>query len=646
MASAGQLLGPPTIGKPPSTQNTTVDAEESIISQTQSLNLSGKPPTEDDNDAMELLETHKDTEELPIMGLTENLSPTFLSTGNPCLDFFFHVVPDTPSEDLIQRLELAWAHDPLTTLKLICNLRGVRGTGKSDKQGFYTSSLWLHKSHPKTLALNLTALAHFGYFKDLPEILYRLLHGPEVRQLAKQAWKEKKTAKKRSQSKSKRKRNVEKISKEEARALRKEKEISKARNALDRYNNDPHYRFLFDSVCDVFAEFLKSDLSFKSNEEFFKISLAAKWCPTVDSSYDKSLLLCEGIARRVFPRECDKEYEGMEEKHYVYKVRDRLRKQVLVPLHKALELPEVYMSAKDWNSLPYNRVASVAMKTYKGLFEKHDKERFEEYREKVKSGKAKIAAGALLPHEIIKSLNEDGGQVAELQWERMVDDVAKKGKLTNCIAVCDVSGSMDGTPMEVCVALGLLVSELSEEPWKGKLITFSQNPQLHLIKGDTLLEKTKFIRETDGWGYNTDFQKVFDQILQVAVEAKLTEEQLIKRVFVFTDMEFDSAHSNSQWHSEGEATEEMKRGWETDYEVIQRKFWEKGYNRVPEMVFWNLRNSSSTPVVSSQIGVALVSGFSKNLLTLFLERSGIVNPENVMQLAIAGEEYKKLVVYD
>ncbi|GMY27166.1 DUF2828 domain-containing protein [Fagus crenata] len=646
MASAGQLLGPPTIGKPPSTQNTTVDAEESIISQTQSLNLSGKPPTEDDNDAMELLETQKDTEELPMMGLTENLSPTFLSTGNPCLDFFFHVVPDTPSEDLIQRLELAWAHDPLTTLKLICNLRGVRGTGKSDKQGFYTSSLWLHKSHPKTLALNLTALAHFGYFKDLPEILYRLLHGPEVRQLAKQAWKEKKTAKKRSQSKSKGKRNVEKISKEEARALRKEKEISKARNALDRYNNDPHYRFLFDSVCDVFAEFLKSDLSFMSNEEFFKISLAAKWCPTVDSSYDKSLLLCEGIARRVFPRECDKEYEGMEEKHYVYKVRDRLRKQVLVPLHKALELPEVYMSAKDWNSLPYNRVASVAMKTYKGLFEKHDKERFEEYLEKVKSGKAKIAAGALLPHEIIKSLNEDGGQVAELQWERMVDDVAKKGKLTNCIAVCDVSGSMDGTPMEVCVALGLLVSELSEEPWKGKLITFSENPQLHLIKGDTLLEKTKFIREMDDWGCNTDFQKVFDQILQVAVEAKLTEEQLIKRVFVFSDMEFDSAHCNSQWHSEGEATEEMKRGWETNYEVIQRKFREKGYNRVPEMVFWNLRNSSSTPVVSSQIGVALVSGFSKNLLTLFLERSGIVNPEDVMQLAIAGEEYKKLVVYD
>ena len=648
MVSAGQLLGPPT-------QNTAISVDF-IIPQTK-----------------------KETDNLLMMGLTENCSPTFLSTGNPCLDFFYHVVPGTSSDDLIQRLELAWAHDPLTTLKLICNLRGVRGTGKSDKQGFYTSSLWLHKSHPKTLALNLKALVHFGYYKDLPEILYRLLHGSEVRKLAKQAWKENKRAKRHSRY-FKRKRDeaqeeeilegleknfvseeeenlemktVEKISKEQARALRKEREISKAKIALDRYNNDPHYRFLFDCVCDVFAELLKSDLEFMSRGEDFKISLAAKWCPTVDSAYDKSLLICEGIARRVFPKESEKEYEGIEEAHYAYRVRDRLRKQVLVPLHKTLELPEVFMSAKQWNSLPYNRVASVAMKTYKGLFEKHDKERFEEYLEKVKSGKATIAAGALLPHEIIKSLDEDGGQVAELQWERMVSDVAKKGKLRNCIAVCDVSGSMDGTPMEVCVAMGLLVSELSEEPWKGKLFTFSQDPQLHLIKGDTLLAKTEFIRKMD-WGMNTDLQKVFDQILEVAVEAKLTEEQLIKRVFVFSDMEFDSAtrQCSNIWarmNTEGidlEPEEEMKRGWETDYEFIQRKFREKGYNKAPEVVFWNLRDSRSTPVVANQTGVALVSGFAKNLLTLFLEEGGIVNPEDVMRLAIAGEEYKKLVVYD
>ena len=57
-----------------------------------------------------------------------------------------------------------------------------------------------------------------------------------------------------------------------------------------------------------------------------------------------------------------------------------------------------------------------------------------------------------------------------------MNDVAKKGTLKNCIAVCDVSESMRGTLREVCVALGLFVSELSEEPCKGKVITFSENP--------------------------------------------------------------------------------------------------------------------------------------------------------------------------
>ena len=67
-------------------------------------------------------------------------------------------------------------------------------------------------------------------------------------------------------------------------------------------------------------------------------------------------------------------------------------------------------------------------------------------------------------------------KVVELQWWGMVNDIAKKGKLSNCIAVCDVSGSTSGLLMELCVALGLLVSELSEEPWKGRVITFSANP--------------------------------------------------------------------------------------------------------------------------------------------------------------------------
>ncbi|GFQ03060.1 uncharacterized protein l728 [Phtheirospermum japonicum] len=389
------------------------------------------------------------------MGFTENCSPTFLSSSNPCLDFFFHVVPNTPPETLTQRLELAWKHDPLKTLKLLCNLRGVRGTGKSDKEGGYTAALWLHKNHPKTLACN-------------------------------------------------------------------------------------------------------------------------------DSSYDQTTLLCEPIAKKVFPREEYPEYEGVEEAHYAYRVRDRLRKQVLVPLRKTLELPEVYM--------------------------------------------------------------------------RVVDDMAKKGKLNNCLAICDVSGSMSGIPMEVSVALGVLVSELSDEPWKGKLITFSANPQLQTVGGNSLKEKTEFVRRME-WGMNTDFQKVFDLLLQVAVNGKLKPEQMIKRLFVFSDMEFDQASTVSQYQHQytgwtsyypytNQVSHQNHRTWETDYEAIVRKFTEKGYGDcVPEIVFWNLRDSRATPVPGNKPGVALVSGYSKNLMTLFLEEGRIANPpEDEAVTEVGGVRLIRIVI--
>ncbi|XP_062029014.1 uncharacterized protein LOC133745026 [Rosa rugosa] len=698
----------------------------------------------------------------PPMGLTENSSPTFLTSGNPCLDFFFHVVPDTKPEYFNQQLPLAWSNDAVTTLKLICNLRGVRGTGKCDKEGFYTAAYWLYNHHPKTLAYNVASVAAFGYFKDLPEILYRLLEGQDIRKTQKEEWErikryfykgpgkvdglrslklghlmgppadhpprdvkllrlwEKLIAVKSNKKKLEKGEyktvqaewaaDRDELKSDEARELMHQKIIDKTKNAVARYEQDSDLKFLYEQIwdvfgdclksmeadteaernemfrlkkenvrelryeriydmarkvvsryqqdsnfqvlheqiSDVFAECLRSDMECLKKHQRNKISLAAKWCPSLDSSFDKATLLCESIARKVFPRELYPEYQGLEEAHYAYRVRDRLRKEVYVPLRRALELPELYMTDREWNSLPYNRVASVAMKLYKHRFIEKDCERFEKYLAEVKEGKAKIAAGALLPHEIIASLNDgDGGQVAELQWKRMVEDLVELGKLRNCLAVCDVSGSMEGTPMEVCVALGLLVSELSEEPWKGKVITFSQNPQLHLIQGEDLSSKCEFVTRMD-WGMNTDFQKVFDLILQVAVKGKLKPEQMIKRVFVFSDMEFDEAsgHRGYGYGYYGREDNEPQ-SWETDYEVIQRKFREKGYgDAVPQIVFWNLRDSRSTPVTETQNGVALVSGFSKNLLKLFLDNDGQIRPDLIMEKAISGKEYQHLVVVD
>ncbi|CAK9160063.1 unnamed protein product [Ilex paraguariensis] len=84
----------------------------------------------------------------------------------------------------------------------------------------------------------------------------------------------------------------------------------------------------------------------------------------------------------------------------------------------------------------------------------------------------------------------------------------------------------------------------------------------------------------------------------------------------------------------GRKMKNRPNGWETDYEVIQRKYREKGFNKVPEIVFWNLR-----------VGLQWSVG-SKNMVKIFLEEGGIVNPEAVMEQAISGELYQKLVVFD
>ncbi|KAJ1283549.1 hypothetical protein BS78_03G136900 [Paspalum vaginatum] len=562
------------------------------------------------------------------MARTENNSATYASSGNPCLDLFFHVVPDTPAQRVRALVAVAWAHDPLTALKLVANLRGVRGTGKSDREGLYAAALWMHERYPKTLACNLPALAEFGYLKDFPELLYRLIHGADTRKLAKaKAGTEKirrQVAQDRAARFAGRKRargdsaapqqdagapvpvladfvsnkpgaaaaapmetavlEEDVDQKLEAMEVVDHKEVAKKDNhmmtkgvpkvaklavqSLEAYYGDGAYRFLFDCVAQFFADLLASDLQqLVPGGTKSKIGLAAK-CP---------------------------DYAELSEEHYAYRVLHRLRREVLVPLRKVLELPEVYMSAQRWSELPTTRVASVAMRRYKALFKKHDEARFDKYLEDVEAGKAKIAAGALLPHEIAAAaFRGEADDVSELQWRRMVEDLRKKRSLSNCIAVCDVSGSMDGTPMEVFVALGLLISELSEKPWANRA--------------------------------------VFDRILRTAADGRLPKDKMIRTVFVFSDMEFDEASASP---------------WETDYQAICRKFRDAGYgDAVPQIVFWNLRDSQSTPVTSTQPGVAMVSGFSKNLVKLFLENDGVVSPEAVMKAAFSGEEYQKLAVFD
>ena len=82
--------------------------------------------------------------------------------------------------------------------------------------------------------------------------------------------------------------------------LRDQKRILMAKKAIEKYNNDEDYCFLYEHISDIFARLLKSDVEFLNTGQIDKISLAAKWCPSLDSSYDRSTLLM--IVRLSFVR--------------------------------------------------------------------------------------------------------------------------------------------------------------------------------------------------------------------------------------------------------------------------------------------------------------------------------------------------------
>ncbi|KAM2512216.1 hypothetical protein PS1_036516 [Malus domestica] len=79
-----------------------------------------------------------------------------------------------------QVLPLAWSHNLLTILKLICNFIDRRGDSRKRNQDevFFTTAVWLYQNHPKTLAYNLVPIfGSFGHILDLPRILSQVLRG-------------------------------------------------------------------------------------------------------------------------------------------------------------------------------------------------------------------------------------------------------------------------------------------------------------------------------------------------------------------------------------------------------------------------------------------------------------------------------------
>ena len=153
----------------------------------------------------------------------------------------------------------------------------------------------------------------------------------------------------------------------------------------------------------------------------------------------------------------------------------------------------------------------------------------------------------LLLQRISKHVN-DKSQMRQIDLQAEVnEDVSmnqrKRIDLGKLIPVVDVSGSMAGTPMEVAIALGILISELSQPAFRDRMITFSSVPSWIDLSSIPTLELKVRVTMKAQWGLKTNLDKVMELIIQVIRQHKLSEDD-IPDLIIFSDMQFDIAVGN------------------------------------------------------------------------------------------------------
>lgn len=370
---------------------------------------------------------------------------------------------------------------------------------------------------------------------------------------------------------------------------------------------------LMDTACEKeMLDVLKAQ--FEADTEALKnggeVSLLAKWLPSVNASSSETVLCAKKIAKHF----------GLSDASY---------RKALVALRAHIRIIENNLREKDY-SFDYSKQPSKAMYKYRKAFIRNDGERYSLFLDKVTTGEAKLHASTLMPYEIItpffrRNVSDEERKAINTTWISQED----LGDTENALAVIDGSGSMyggaDPMPATVALSLGIYFAERNKGAFKNHFITFSETPRLVEIKGEDILDKVRYCHGFNEVA-NTNIQKVFELILDAAKKNSVPQDELPKKLYIISDMEFDYCAKDASL---------------TNFEYAKKLFAEAGYT-LPEIVFWNVASRNrQQPVTKNEQGVALVSGCTPRLFEMVA--SGTMNPYAFMLEVVESERYAKIV---
>lgn len=339
-------------------------------------------------------------------------------------------------------------------------------------------------------------------------------------------------------------------------------------------------------------------------------SLLAKWLPSENASSPTTKKNAKTIreAMRITP----KQYRKM-----------------LSELRAKISLVETKLTEKNYEAIEYSKLPSKAGMQYRQAFYRNDLERYQSFLDSLSKGEVKVNAGTLYPNEIVgKIMNSRWNtstqdiKLFEGQWNNLTDFIGENGE--ESLVMADVSGSMSGTPLEVSISLAMYIAERNKSVYKDHFMTFSERPQLVKIQGSNIVEKVNNINRAN-WNMDTNIEKALQTILDVAVDNKLSKDEVVKKLYIISDMQFNQC---------------VKGASVSIFKNMKKEFAQHGYD-FPNIVFWNVNAYGNQPMTMNDVGVQLVSGFSPSIMTQLLNADG-KTPYDFMLDVILSERYREV----
>jgi Mg-chelatase subunit ChlD len=620
---------------------------------------------ESDYDSMPELESIQELDSTQNLGENGGLQYTAEGVGNTLLAIFAGYVRGIPSERMDELLSSAIETyrnipDECAASSFLCDLfvllfekRDCRG-GEGERVIFHHMLLRLYTEFPHIASKMLELVPEYGCWKDPWEII------EYIRTF---------DAKKRFENKpANANADDESIASEQDPYEQEEEQLHpnvtareglRAREFVSRWpetENSVKLAIQSDFI-NVGANQFRKDLD--ALERNVQVSLFAKWAPSERDAFSKR-------NRYVFKRlvkELSYPNSITPEKDY---------REAIARLRKKIDIPEAKMCDGRFSEIDPSKTPSVCAFKHRKAFlnlltekeadsqgrsasleegEQETGNRHPDNPDRVKAREIwlarikenKIKGGQVDPQSLVRAVDHAqtqdeldfiDAQYVDLREATRAKIVQAKADgfepMDNIIPMIDMSGSMEGGPMEAAIGLGILLSELNANDFGGLAMIFADDPIiLDLNKAKTFSEKVKLIRRQNA-GVTTRFHVAMQRIRDIVDDYKIPESQ-VPSLCVLTDMQYNN-------HQMGH----MK----TSEQYIAKLFHDVGMKlsgkpyKKPRTVQWNLRgDTDGFAAKANDQNVQMLAGYSPALFDLILCGKPEPTPYETMRRKLDSSRY-------